>query len=166
VRFVVADKYASSNKVLLTRYGIFSWRARAVGNQAAVANASLWRSAKCGTHIARVLLRKPKTKLLEVQMIRKLAALVVIAVIIALAMAPESLACHRRSYARRAVAGAAYYAEPYRGHSTRNMVLSIAAPAAIGAGIGALAGGKKAAAAGALIGGGAGAGLYLLTRRR
>jgi hypothetical protein len=107
------------------------------------------------------------TKLLGVQMIKKkLATLILIAAVIALAMVPKSLACHRRSYARRAVAGATYVAEPYRGHSTRNMILSIAAPAAIGAGVGALAGGKKAAVAGALIGGGAGAGLYLLTRRR
>ena len=55
------------------------------------------------------------------------------------------------------VAGVRYYAEGHRGHSTRNMILRIAAPAAIGAGIGAIAGGGKGAGAGALIGGGAGA---------
>lgn len=43
--------------------------------------------------------------------------------------------------------------------------MTIAAPAAIGAGIGVLAGGKKGAAAGALIGGGGGA-LYHLYRNR
>ncbi|HYV05911.1 MAG TPA: hypothetical protein VFB82_15050, partial [Blastocatellia bacterium] len=63
------------------------------------------------------------------------------------------------------VAGARYYAEPRKGHSTRNMILRIAAPAAIGAGIGAIAGGKRGAGAGALIGGGGGA-LYHLLRHR
>ena len=50
-----------------------------------------------------------------------------------------------------------------RGHSTRNMILRIAAPAAIGAGIGAIAGGKKGAGIGALLGGGGGA-LYHLVK--
>jgi hypothetical protein len=50
-----------------------------------------------------------------------------------------------------------------RGHSTRNMILRIAAPAAIGAGIGGIAGGGKGAGIGALIGGGGGA-LYHLVR--
>ena len=52
-----------------------------------------------------------------------------------------------------------------RGHSTRSMILRIAAPAAIGAGIGAIAAGKKGAGIGALIGGGGGA-LYHLTKHR
>ena len=64
------------------------------------------------------------------------------------------------------VAGARYYAEPRRGHSTRDMILRIAAPAAIGAGIGAIAGGKRGAGAGALIGGGGGALYHLLKHRR
>lgn len=55
-----------------------------------------------------------------------------------------------------------------RGHSTRNMILRIAAPAAIGAGIGAIAGGKKGAGIGALLGGGGGAVYHLVKygRRR
>ena len=69
------------------------------------------------------------------------------------------------SHATRHVAGARYYNETHHGHSTRNMILTIAAPAAIGAGIGALAGGGKGAGAGALIGGGAGA-LYHLWKHR
>jgi hypothetical protein len=70
-----------------------------------------------------------------------------------------------RSAPRVRVAGARYYAEPRKNHSTRNMILRIAAPAAIGAGIGAIAGGKRGAGAGALIGGGGGA-LYHLLRHR
>ena len=69
------------------------------------------------------------------------------------------------SHATRRVAGARYYNEGHRDHSTRNMILTIAAPAAIGAGIGAIAGGGKGAGAGALIGGGAGA-LYHLVKHR
>ena len=55
-----------------------------------------------------------------------------------------------------------------RGHSTRNMILRIAAPAAIGAGIGAIAGGKRGAGIGALLGGGGGAIYHLVKygRRR
>jgi hypothetical protein len=72
-----------------------------------------------------------------------------------------------RHTARRVrVAGATYYAAgaaPRRGHSTRNMILRIAAPAAIGAGIGAIANGGKGAGIGALLGGGGGA-LYHLIR--
>lgn len=66
---------------------------------------------------------------------------------------------------RTRVASARYYAAPRRGHSTRNMILRIAAPAAIGAGIGAIAKGGKGAGIGALIGGGGGA-LYQLLRHR
>ena len=74
----------------------------------------------------------------------------------------------RTSYARRyaprtRVAGARYYSETRRGHSTRNMILRIAGPAAVGAGIGAIAHGGKGAGIGALIGGGGGA-LYQLIR--
>ena len=53
-----------------------------------------------------------------------------------------------------------------RGHSTRNMILRIAAPAAIGAGIGAIAGGKKGAGIGALLGGGGGAVYHLIKHGR
>jgi hypothetical protein len=74
----------------------------------------------------------------------------------------------RRTYRapRSGVAGARYYAEPRRGHSTRDMILTIAAPAAIGAGIGALVGGKKGAGIGALFGGGGGALYHLIKKRR
>ena len=54
----------------------------------------------------------------------------------------------------------------HRGHSTRNMILRIAAPAAIGAGIGAIAGGKKGAGIGALLGGGGGAVYHLIKHSR
>jgi hypothetical protein len=74
----------------------------------------------------------------------------------------------RTSYVRRyssgtRVAGATYYAPPRRNHSTRNMILRIAAPAAIGAGIGGIVKGGKGAGIGALLGGGGGA-LYHLIR--
>lgn len=74
---------------------------------------------------------------------------------------------YARRYASRArVAGARYYAAPRRGHSTRNMILTIAAPAAIGAGIGAIAKGGKGAGIGALLGGGGGALYHLIKHRR
>jgi hypothetical protein len=79
--------------------------------------------------------------------------------------APTTYARRRVSSPRVRVAGTRYYAEPSRGHSTRNMILRIAAPAAIGAGIGAIAGGGRGAGAGALIGGGAGA-LYHLIKHK
>lgn len=69
----------------------------------------------------------------------------------------------RRAYAARPYT----YSEPRRsrmGPKTK-AALRIAAPAAIGAGIGALAGGKKGAGVGALIGGGGGA-LYHLFKER
>jgi len=77
----------------------------------------------------------------------------------------------RSSYApryapRTRVAGARYYAAPRRGHSTRNMILTIAGPAAVGAGIGAIAKGGKGAGIGALLGGGGGALYHLIKRRR
>jgi hypothetical protein len=52
-----------------------------------------------------------------------------------------------------------------RGHSKLKTALTIAAPAAIGAGIGALAGGGKGAGIGALLGGGGGAAYYLYKNR-
>ena len=56
------------------------------------------------------------------------------------------------------------YAQPRHHGSKLRKVLTIAAPAAIGAGLGALFGGKKGAGVGALLGGGGGA-VYLLTRK-
>ncbi|MEK6286061.1 MAG: hypothetical protein AABO57_10005 [Acidobacteriota bacterium] len=76
---------------------------------------------------------------------------------------------------RSSVAGTRYYGQSYdrgyygrydRGRSTRNLALTVGAPAAIGAGIGALAGGGKGAGIGALVGGGGGALFYLLNNRR
>ena len=68
------------------------------------------------------------------------------------------------------VAGTRYYGQNYRGYrgsrpSTRNAILTVAGPAAVGAGIGAIAGGGKGAGVGALIGGGGGAIYYLLRNR-
>ena len=127
-------------------------------------------------------------------MSKRIAAIVLAVTFLSLAIAPETLAqrsrrdgCYRsvntRSYTAypySGVAGQRYYAEPYnrggvgtryygepyyRGrNSTRNLVLTVAAPAAIGAGIGAIAGGGKGAGVGALIGGGGGALFYLLKR--
>lgn len=92
------------------------------------------------------------------------------------------------SYPYGAVAGQRYYASPYSGrvagsryydqtyyrgyrgyryrddHSTRNAILSVGVPAAVGAGIGAIAGGGKGAGLGALIGGAGGALVYTLRR--
>ena len=115
---------------------------------------------------------------------KKLGVIVLVAALLALAMAPASLACHRHyrvyrstaayCYVPRArvarvayyhhyrVAGVAYY---HHNHSTRNKILSVLAPAAVGAGIGALAGGGKGAGIGALAGGGAGAAYYVITHR-
>ena len=58
--------------------------------------------------------------------------------------------------------GNRYYGQRYDRNSTRNLVLTVAAPAAVGAGIGAIAGGGKGAGIGALVGGGGGALFYLL----
>ncbi|MBS1786096.1 MAG: hypothetical protein JST85_00130 [Acidobacteria bacterium] len=60
---------------------------------------------------------------------------------------------------------ASYPAAKRRSNSKLKTVLTIAAPAAIGAGIGAAAGGKKGAGVGALIGGGGGA-LYHLIKNK
>ena len=60
-----------------------------------------------------------------------------------------------------------YYHRWHRGLSpTARAALTIGAPAAVGAGIGALLGGGKGAGAGALLGGGGGALYYLITHRR
>jgi hypothetical protein len=66
-------------------------------------------------------------------------------------------------YRYRGVAGNRYYGS--RRSSTRDTILRIAAPAAVGAGVGALLGGKKGAVVGALFGGGGGA-IYHLVRNR
>jgi hypothetical protein len=59
------------------------------------------------------------------------------------------------------------YDSPYRRRSSRTRaLLTIGAPAAIGAGIGALFGGGKGAGIGALLGGGGGAAYYLTRRNR
>jgi hypothetical protein len=65
---------------------------------------------------------------------------------------------------RRGVAGVRY--ERNSGGGWKKALLTIGAPAAIGAGVGALAGGKKGAGAGALIGGGGGALYYLIKNKR
>ena len=66
------------------------------------------------------------------------------------------------------VAGTRYYG-PYREYrdrnSTRRAILTVAGPAAVGAGVGAIMGGGKGAGIGALIGGGGGALYYLLRNR-
>lgn len=72
----------------------------------------------------------------------------------------------RRVARRSGVAGDRYYAQRKSGSSTKDLILTIAAPAAIGAGIGAIAGGKKGAGIGALLGGGGGAAYYLIKNRR
>ena len=50
--------------------------------------------------------------------------------------------------------------------STGRAILTVAAPAAIGAGVGALVSGKKGALVGALLGGGGGAAYHLIRNRR
>lgn len=126
---------------------------------------------------------------------RKVAAIILMAAFMFLAIVPETLACHRSRRDRfRAVAGRTYY-NPNYGYarqsyypnysfarrsynpnysfarrsgrdSLRRTVLTVAAPAAIGAGVGALLSGKKGAAVGALLGGGGGAAYHLLRNRR
>ena len=123
-------------------------------------------------------------------MLKRIAAIVLAVTFVSLAAAPETLAFsrYRRSgysrpvasyyspYAYRGAGGQRYYSQPYygaagsryyggsyyRGDSTRNLILTVAAPAAVGAGIGAIAGGGKGAGIGALVGGGGGALFYLL----
>ncbi|HXU35595.1 MAG TPA: hypothetical protein VN937_04480 [Blastocatellia bacterium] len=73
----------------------------------------------------------------------------------------------RAYYPRRAgVAGTRYVNTARRGHSTRNMILTIAGPAAVAAGIGGIVHGGKGAGIGALLGGGGGALYYLAKHRR
>ena len=111
-------------------------------------------------------------------MLKRFMVMAMLLAVFSLAVAPETFACHRH---RRAVAyRSAYYGSPYRyrgvagaryynvrrGHSTRNMLLTIGAPAALGAGLGALFGGGKGAGVGALLGGGGGAAYYLIKHRR
>jgi hypothetical protein len=67
---------------------------------------------------------------------------------------------YRRTTSRRTSS-----ARNRRGSSKLKTALTIAAPAAIGAGVGALAGGKKGAGVGALLGGGGGALYHLLKKR-
>ena len=123
-------------------------------------------------------------------MLKRIAVITLTVAFISLAAAPETLAFNRwrrdgsgrtvatsyySPYASRGVATQRYYSQPYYGgagsryygsryqdHSTRNLVLSVVAPAAVGAGIGAIAGGGKGAGIGAAIGGGGGALFYLL----
>jgi hypothetical protein len=123
---------------------------------------------------------------------KRIIAVALLAAFGVLALAPETLACDRRrraslarsyygnQYRYSGVAGQRYYAPsrayyapvsryyaPYRrSHSTRDAILTVAAPAAIAAGVGALLGGKKGAGVGALLGGGGGAAYYLIKRQR
>jgi hypothetical protein len=120
-------------------------------------------------------------------MLKRFMVTAILLAIFSLAIAPETFACHRhhRTAYRSAYYGnsyyrTGYYRSPYRysgvagsryyaarrGHSTRNMLLTIGAPAAIGAGLGALFGGGKGAGVGALLGGGGGAAYYLIKHRR
>ncbi len=57
-------------------------------------------------------------------------------------------------------------AAPRKRNSTLKTVLTIAAPAAVGAGVGAAVGGKKGAGVGALLGGGGGAIYHLIKNRK
>jgi hypothetical protein len=127
----------------------------------------------------------------EESMLKRVAAIVLAVTFISLAAAPETLAFTRgrrdgsgrtvatnyySSNGYRGVGTQRYYSQPYYGgvagsryngsyyrdHSTRNLILTVAAPAAVGAGIGAIAGGGKGAGIGAAIGGGGGALFYLL----
>lgn len=82
------------------------------------------------------------------------------------AVARRGRASHRYYAQRTRVAGARYYAEPRRGHSTRDLLLTIAGPAAVGAGIGGIVRGGKGAGIGALLGGGGGVLYHLYKNRR
>src|SRR5260370_35876280 len=74
---------------------------------------------------------------------KKLAIIVLVAALLSLALAPESLAC-RRHYSGYRSRPAAYYYVPrsrvagvaysHHGHSTRNKILTVHGPAAGGAG--------------------------------
>lgn len=125
-------------------------------------------------------------------MLKRIAVVALVVAFISLAAAPGTLAytrCRRDGsgrtvastyyspYGYRGVASERYYSQPYyynggssryygrydrNNHSTRNLVLTVVGPAAVGAGIGAIAGGGKGAGIGAAIGGGGGALFYLL----
>lgn len=75
-----------------------------------------------------------------------------------------------RPYRYNGIASQRYYRGYDRNRSrlgsTGRALLTIGAPAAIAAGVGALLGGKKGAAVGALLGGGGGAAYYLIRNRR
>ncbi|MEW6207946.1 MAG: hypothetical protein AB1631_06235 [Acidobacteriota bacterium] len=116
---------------------------------------------------------------------KRLLSITLIALFILVASSIPASA-HQRCRARsRSVAARSYYApRPYyrnarsyyapryyrgrrNGLSRRTRaILTIAAPAAIGAGLGALVGGGKGAGVGALLGGGGGAAYYLIKNRR
>jgi len=72
----------------------------------------------------------------------------------------------RAYYPRRVRVAGERYVAAHRGHSTRNMILTIAGPAAVAAGIGGIIHGGKGAGIGALLGGGGGALYYLAKHRR
>ncbi|HWO00359.1 MAG TPA: hypothetical protein VNS63_13940 [Blastocatellia bacterium] len=112
-------------------------------------------------------------------MLKRTAAIVLSVVFLSLAVAPEALSCDRARRNRYAptvgrrydapyrytgVAGERYYNDRSRDGfgSPGRAILTIGAPAAIGAGLGAIVGGKKGAGVGALLGGGGGAAYYLL----
>ena len=104
---------------------------------------------------------------------KKIVALVIALVFGLLAIAPETFACDRRNARFRGVAGRRYYNDSYyteprsRGLGPgARAALTVAAPAAVAAGVGALVGGKKGAGIGALLGGGGGAAYYLINHRR
>ena len=127
-------------------------------------------------------------------MSKRIASIVLAVAFISLAVAPETQAqryrrdCNRTAVARSSnaypyygvagqrysqpynggVAGTRYYG-PYREYrdrnSTKRAVMTVAGPAAVGAGVGAIMGGGKGAGIGALIGGGGGALYYLLRNR-
>src|SRR5215510_2078555 len=108
---------------------------------------------------------------------RKTVAAVLTLTFLLAALASESLGCNRNRRGR--YTSRAYYGQPYYGPSrgvagdryyrwndgvgsTGRAVLTVAAPAAVGAGVGAILGGGKGAGIGALLGGGGGAFYYLL----
>jgi hypothetical protein len=72
----------------------------------------------------------------------------------------------RAYYPRRSGVAGERYTAVRRGHSTRNMILTIAGPAAVAAGLGGIIHGGKGAGIGALLGGGGGALYYLAKHRR
>jgi hypothetical protein len=129
-------------------------------------------------------------------MLKRITVMLLMLVFAYMAVAPETLAHNRkrranyraynqgfrsynqgyyynqgyRPYRYRGVASDRYY-RGFRSRrnglgSTGRAILTVAAPAAIAAGVGALIGGKKGAAVGALLGGGGGAAYHLIRNRR